>query len=78
MVRCPPADLSTAITVGNAIMVNANYVTIDCNNFKLGGLAAGSGTLTYGIRSEVRINTTIRNCNIRGFFCGATLDLVGH
>jgi hypothetical protein len=65
---CLNADLTTAITSGVAINVAANNVTIDCNDFKLGGLAAGAGTQTNGIYANTRDNLTIRRCNIRGFY----------
>jgi hypothetical protein len=64
---CLDGDLSTAITSGNAIEVANNNVTIDCNGFKIGGLAAGAGTTTRGIRANARLNTTVRDCNLRGF-----------
>jgi hypothetical protein len=67
---CLNADLTTAITSGNAITVAANNVTIDCNDFKLGGLAAGLGTQANGIFADTRDNVTIRRCNIRGFRFG--------
>jgi hypothetical protein len=70
---CMNADLTTAITSGNAITVAANNVTIDCNDFKLGGLAAGAATQTYGIYADTRDNLTIRRCNIRGFGFGTVL-----
>jgi nitrous oxidase accessory protein NosD len=70
---CLNADLTTAITSGNAITVAANNVTIDCNDFKLGGLAAGAGTQAYGISADTRDNLTIRRCNIRGFRFGTYL-----
>jgi hypothetical protein len=70
---CLNADLTTAITSGNAITVAANNVTIDCNDFKLGGLAAGAGTQTFGIYANTRDNLTIRRCNIRGFYSGTDL-----
>jgi nitrous oxidase accessory protein NosD len=70
---CLNADLTTAITSGNAITVAANNVTIDCNDFKLGGLAAGAGTQTLGVYADTRDNLTIRRCNIRGFYSGTYL-----
>jgi len=69
-VWCMDRDLSTAIASGSAITVATNNVIIDCNDFKLGGLQAGPVTSAYGIRSESRLNTTVRNCNIRGFYEG--------
>jgi hypothetical protein len=67
---CLKQDLATAITSGNAITINNNNVTLDCNNFKLGGLAAGLGTTTVGVRAIDRVNATVRHCSIRGFFDG--------
>ena len=67
---CLRHDLSTAITSGNAITIATNNVTIDCNGFKLGGLAAGIDTLAYGIRANNLLNLTIRHCNVRGFHIG--------
>jgi parallel beta-helix repeat protein len=67
---CLKQDLATAIATGNAIEIKTNNVTIDCNNFKLGGLTAGTGTLATGIRADNRQNLTVRHCNIRGFIDG--------
>ena len=75
-VYCLSHDVSTAITSGNAINVTVNNVTIDCNGYKIGGLAAGSSSLTIGINADAtRQNITIRNCGIRGFYEG--IDLKG-
>jgi len=67
---CLKQDLATAISSGSAITINTNNVTVDCNNFKLGGLAAGTGTSTIGILATDRANLTVRHCNIRGFEAG--------
>jgi hypothetical protein len=67
---CMTQDLSTSISSGFAITINTNNVTIDCNGFKLGGLAAGIGTAAYGIYAQDRLNATVRNCTIRGFQFG--------
>ena len=72
-VWCLRQNLSTAITSGAAITVGTNNVTIDCNGFKLGGLAAGSASQTVGILSEERSNTSVRNCNVRGFHTGTRI-----
>lgn len=69
-VWCLKTDLSTAITSGSAITVAANNVTIDCNDFRIGGLAAGTGTQTTGITIGSRLNAIVRHCNIRGFHIG--------
>ncbi len=70
---CLRADLSTAITSGHAIEITTNNVTLDCNDFKLGGLAAGRGTLARGVQATGRFNISVRNCRIRGFRIGVSL-----
>lgn len=69
-VWCLRKDLSTAITIGQAIYVGGNNITIDCNGYKLGGLGAGAGTQATGIYSYTVNNLSIRRCNIRGFMTG--------
>jgi parallel beta-helix repeat protein len=67
---CLSKHLSTGMSSGDAITIATNNVTLDCNDFRIGGLAAGTGTLTNGIRAATRMNTTIRNCSVRGFLRG--------
>jgi hypothetical protein len=67
---CLRHDLTTAITSGNAIIIATNNVTIDCNDFKVGGVPAGTGTTTNGIYANTRFNATVRHCNVRGFRYG--------
>jgi parallel beta-helix repeat protein len=74
---CFKQDLATAITTGSAITINTNNVTIDCNDFKLGGLAAGIGTQAWGISATDRLNATVRHCNIRGFEYGIVFQGTG-
>jgi len=71
---CLRKDVSTNIVSGNAITIATNNVTIDCNGFKIGGLAAGAGSHAYGIAAYGRQNATVRHCNIRGFNTGITLN----
>jgi hypothetical protein len=71
-VWCLKQDVATAITLGNAIGIATNNVTVDCNGFKLGGLAAGVATGAYGIAGSNRLNATVRHCNIRGFLVGVS------
>lgn len=78
---CLRQDLSTAISSGNAITIAANNVTIDCNDFKIGNLAAGAATQANGIHvpfATPRANATIRRCNVRGFCRGIRLSGSGH
>jgi parallel beta-helix repeat protein len=78
-VWCLRKDLSTANTSGDAITINANNVIIDCNDFKIGGLAAGNISQTIGIHAVNRQNATVRHCNVRGFHHGIHFhDGAGH
>ena len=72
---CMDGDLATGILTGTAITISTSNVTIDCNGFKLGNLAAGPMTEARGIVAESRRNITVRNCNLRGFHRG--IDLPG-
>ena len=74
-VWCFRKDLSTSVTSGNAITIASNNVTIDCNDFKLGGLAAGNGSKANGIHANGQKNVVVRHCNVRGFHAG--IDLSG-
>jgi len=76
-VWCLRKDLSTSVASGAAITIAANNVTIDCNDFKIGGLSAGAATKAVGIETS-RQNATIRNCAIRGFYRGVVLSGGGH
>src|SRR5688572_24458527 len=67
---CLQADQTTSLSSGHAISVTANNVTIDCNGFRLGGLAAGPATGTVGVLATDRANLVIRDCHIRGFRYG--------
>jgi hypothetical protein len=72
-VWCLRHDLVTAITSGNAITIDANNVTLDCNGYKVGGLAGGLGTWARGVSVWFKVNATVRNCNVRGFQYGLFL-----
>jgi parallel beta-helix repeat protein len=77
-VYCLKQHLATSQSTGAAIAVTTNNVTIDCNGYKLGGLAAGPGTQATGIIASNRQNLTVRNCNIRGFRIGIVATGSGH
>lgn len=71
---CLRNNLSTAMASGAAISILTNNVTLDCNDFKIGGLGAGSGSFAMGIQAAGRLNATIRQCNVRGFYIGVALE----
>jgi hypothetical protein len=68
-VYCLKSNFTTNLASGSAINVDANNVTLDLNGYKLGNLAAGTGTSAYAISSS-RQNVTVRNGTIRGYFAG--------
>jgi len=74
---CLRQDLSGNLIHGEAIEILTNNVTIDCNHFKLGNLAAGAGTAAAGIDATDRVNITVRNCTVRGFHKGIALEGAG-
>jgi hypothetical protein len=76
-VWCMNKNLALATTTGNAILINANNVVVDCNDYKLDGMAAGAATAAYGIVGTNRINATVRNCNVLGFQQGIRLAGTG-
>ncbi len=73
-IYCLTGNLATADTNRRAIEITTNNVVIDLNGWKLGGLAAGPGTLSIGIYAFKRKNITIRNGTIRGFYSGIRLE----
>ncbi|HEY0662361.1 MAG TPA: NosD domain-containing protein [Lysobacter sp.] len=82
-VYCLKQDLTTAISSGFAVRINANNVTLDCNGHKIGGLAAGAGTQARGIYGAGSFpnylsNVVVRNCGVRGFATGIELYGSGH
>jgi parallel beta-helix repeat protein len=72
-VWCLRGDLATTLDSGRAIEIDAPNVTLDCNGFKIGGLAGGPDTTATGIYAENLLNATIRGCNVRGFRTGIFL-----
>lgn len=72
-VYCLKQHMPVNLASGAAITVNVNNVTIDCNEFKIGNLAAGIANNAVGISANGRLNVTVRNCGIRGFRSGVQL-----
>ena len=64
---CLTKNLTTSMTSGAAITLDGNNITLDCNDFKIGGLQGGLATNATGVFAVGRLNTTIRGCGIRGF-----------
>jgi hypothetical protein len=73
-VYCLNQNHSSSMTGGAAISVQASAVVIDLNGFGLNGLAAGPGTVAFGVHALDQKNVTIKNGTIRGFYAGILLQ----
>ena len=62
-VWCLRRNLATAMTSGNAITITVNNVTIDCNDFKIGGLAAGTPWTPATTLSTTSVSPAIPNAS---------------
>ena len=71
---CLRQHLRTNLTSTNAIEVQSNNVTIDCNGFMLDNQAAGPGTYSAGVSARGVSNITVRNCTIEGFYYGTFIS----
>jgi len=71
---CLKQDVTTAITGGTAITISADNITLDCNDFRIDGLAAGTASGAVGVGGTNVNNARVRHCNIRGFESGVTFD----
>ena len=71
---CLRQHLRTNLAASNAIEVQTNNVTIDCNGFVLDNLAAARGTYSVGISARGVSNITVRNCTIQGFNYGTLIS----
>jgi nitrous oxidase accessory protein NosD len=69
-VYCLTGHLTTAITSGAAITINANDVRLDLNGWRLQG--PGGATWAEGIRSSAA-NVSVENGTVRGFYYGVDL-----
>jgi parallel beta-helix repeat protein len=65
---CLARNLTTEMSSGTAISIEADDVTVDCKDFKVGG--GGVGGRAIGIGASDRRNTEIRHCTVRRFFTG--------
>ena len=49
-------------TGGNCFTIGANYITLNCKNYRLEGIGGGTGVMNNGFD-----NVTVRNCRITNF-----------
>jgi len=74
---CLKQDVTTAITSGDAITIASDNVVLDCNDFRLDGLAGGLATTAFGVHALNQSNLKTRHCNIRGFYRGLFFEGTG-
>jgi hypothetical protein len=72
-VYCLTQKISSTLTSGAAIAINANNVVLDLNGYAIGNLAAGPATSAVGIYAVDRQNIVVRNGILRGFWGCITL-----
>ena len=74
---CLDRNLATTATdTANAVTVNADFVSLDLNGFRLDGTAAPPGSRS-GVYASNRRNVSVRNGLIRGFERGVFLGGTG-
>lgn len=72
-VYCVTQKITSNLSSGAAITINANNVLLDLNDFAVGNLGAGNTTVAIGIFAVDRQNIHIRNGVLRGFWAGVAL-----
>jgi hypothetical protein len=71
---CLSQNLIASSNSFNAISIDANDVTLDCNGFRIDGTAIGNAVSVSGIMGTNVANVTIRHCHVRGFWVGIDLN----
>lgn len=66
-------DVSTSMSSGNAITIEADNVHLDLGGYLLDGSGAGAETKASGIFAIERAHITIRNGSVRGFQHGVLI-----
>ncbi len=71
-IYCLKKNLNVNLTTGSAITINAGNVTIDFNGWRVNNQAAATNQAD-GVTAVDRLNITLRNGFIRGFYFGVNL-----
>lgn len=72
-VYCVTTKITSSLTSGAAITINANNVVLDLNSFAIGNIGAGPSTSAVGILAIDRQNIVVRDGTLRGFWAGVAL-----
>lgn len=71
---CVQANLATSQASGYSIAVQADNVTLDCNDFLVDGSGAGAASTNAAVYAQDRHNVTVRNCQFKGFYRGVLVQ----
>jgi hypothetical protein len=72
-VYCLTQKITSNLSSGAAITINANNVELDLNSFTIGNLPAGASTSAVGVYAVDRQNIVIKNGILRGFWAAIAL-----
>jgi hypothetical protein len=72
---CLGQDLDVSGRSSDLIVIAADDVTLDCNGFRLDGMATGTTPSGRAIHALNRQRATVRNCRITGFTHGIHLNI---
>src|SRR6185436_7417404 len=74
---CLAGNLTTVLSSGNAITIDADNVYLDLDGHTIDNRGAGNSTAALGVYAYNRANVTVRNGAIRGFYTGVFLEASG-
>jgi hypothetical protein len=66
--------LTQNLSIASAIYLGADNVTLDCNGFKVEATGDALVSNVPGISGTNRVNLTVRNCHVRGFYHGIEIN----
>ena len=71
---CLRRDLTTAITEGFVVFIDADNVVLDCKGHRIASRVSNRNAETYGVVAADRNNVTVQNCRVDGFRFGILLQ----
>lgn len=71
---CLARDLTTTITEGFVIFIDADDVVLDCKGHRIAPRIMNRNAETYGVIAADQNNVTVRNCRVDGFRFGILLQ----
>lgn len=71
---CLARDLTTIITEGFVVFIDADDVVLDCKGHRIAPRIMNRNAETYGVTAADHNNVTVRNCRVDGFRFGILLQ----